>query len=154
VANLGVGVDKQLSRDLKVLLDQLHGQLVVEGRVGSEIFSRTGGAIPVSGLRQCLVVGNILFAGDAAGLTHPITGAGIAAAVTSGEFAGEAAAAWLGGNIDALQSYEQDLRELFEGSLQRALVRRQELKALWCKQECNSDAAQRKGWVAFPEYFS
>lgn len=154
VANLGVGLDKHLSPDLKVPLDRLYGQLVAEGRVGSEILARTGGAIPVGGLRQLLVVGNILFAGDAAGLTHPITGAGIAAAVTSGEYAGVAAAAWLGGKIEALQEYEQDLRELFEGSLQRALARRQELKAMWGRPEARSDTAQRKGWVAFPEYFS
>lgn len=154
VANLGVGMDKQLTGDLKAPLDSLHRQLAAEGRVGSEIFTRTGGAIPVSGMRDRLAVGNVLFAGDAAGLTHPITGAGIAAAVTSGQRAGEAAAAWLGGDQGALDEFEQDLRDQFGTTLERAVTRRQWLKSLCGTPQAKCDEMQRQGWIAFPEYFS
>lgn len=150
LANLGVGGDATL--DLKQVLDTLHRELVDAGRVGDEVMSRTGGEIPVSGLREQLVMDETLFAGDAAGLTHPITGAGIAAAVVSGERAGEAAAAFLHGDAKALREYEFDIRDQYEASLRRAVDRR---NLLWRGERgSNPDAAHRRGWVAFEEYFA
>jgi len=132
VANLGLGVDKRYGADPKALLDALHRKLAADGRVGEAILRRTGGAIPVGGLRQNLVVGNVLFVGDAAGLTHPITGAGIAAAVVSGERAGQAAAAWLlERNENALMDFEEDIRDQFGASLERAVARRAWLGQYW-----------------------
>ena len=62
----------------------------------------TGGLIPVGGQaardRPASGIVPVLLAGDAAGLTNPVTGAGIEAAVRSGELAGAAAASWLAGN--------------------------------------------------------
>jgi flavin-dependent dehydrogenase len=154
VANLGLGVDKRFGADLQALLDALHRKLVVDGRVGEAILRRTGGAIPVGGLRQKLVMGNVLFVGDAAGLTHPITGAGIAAAVVSGELAGQAAAAWLiGSDINALVDFENTVRDQFSPSLQRAVARRAWLGKYWGTPAASHDRIQRRGWVAFPEYF-
>ncbi|MBU1689433.1 MAG: geranylgeranyl reductase family protein [Gammaproteobacteria bacterium] len=154
VANLGLGVDKRFAADPKAVLDALHCKLVVEGRVGADILHRTGGAIPVSGLRQNLVEGNILFVGDAAGLTHPITGAGIASAVVSGELAGQAAAAWLMGCEDnALMNYDNIIRDQFSASLKRAVVRRAELGKYWGTPVASEDKVQRRGWVAFQEYY-
>lgn len=154
-ANLGLGMDPRFAADMKSPLDALHRQLVAEGRVGSEILFRTGGAIPVGGLRRRLTHDNILFAGDAAGLTHPITGAGIAAAVVSGERAAEAAQALLReGDEHALADYEQDLREQFEESIARAVERRRELERAWHTPAARSDAVHRRGWIAFPEYFT
>lgn len=151
-ANLGAGADKRFTQDLKHPLDALHCELVQQGIVDAEILGMTGGLIPVGGLRLSLVMHNILFVGDAAGLTHPITGAGIAAAVDSGALAGEAAARYLRKqHSDALQAYEQEIQERYGKSLQRAVLRRRELDAYWGKEV--SDAAFRQGWVAFPEYF-
>ena len=154
-ANLGLGIDPRLERDLKTPLDALHRQLVAAGRIGTEIFCRTGGAIPVGGLREQLVLGNVLFVGDAAGLTHPITGAGIAAAVTSGERAGQAAADYLSGHgAAALCEFEADLREQFEATLTRAVARRNELEGYWYTAAARQDALHRRGWIAFPEFFA
>jgi digeranylgeranylglycerophospholipid reductase len=154
-ANIGLGADKRFAADLKQPLDALHRQLVGSGIVGEEIFSRTGGAIPVGGLRERLVLGNVLFAGDAAGLTHPISGAGIAAAVISGELAGEACAAWLlEGDGTALSGFEDDLRDQFAATLQRAVERRAWLNQHWNTQAAQHDAMHRSGWIAFPEYFA
>ena len=155
VANLGLGVDKRFGANPKALLDVLHRRLVSEGRVGETILRRTGGAIPVGGLRSNLVAGNVLFVGDAAGLTHPITGAGIAAAVASGERAGQAAAAWLlerDGN--ALMEFEEGIRDQFDASLQRAVARRAWLNQYWQTPAAHDDLIQRRGWIAFPEYFT
>lgn len=154
LANLGVGLDPRCDADLKTPLDALHRRLIGGGRVGAQILFRTGGAIPVGGLRARLVCGNIVFAGDAAGLTHPITGAGIAAAVVSGTRAGEAAHAFIGeGKPKALADYEEDIRDLFEPSIARALRRRRELQAAWRRRMAGDDATQRRGWIAFDEYF-
>lgn len=147
-ANLGVGVSKKAVSLLRRQLEILHRQLVREGRVGEAIQYRTGGAIPIGGMRSSLVVGNVIFAGDAAGVVHPITGAGIHPAVVSGEAAGCAAASWLAGDAAALRRYETGMRELFGPSLERALERRKELEA-WE----GGEAALRRGWVAFPEYY-
>ena len=154
-ANLGLGADKRFAPDLKQPLDALHRQLAAAGTVGEEVLSRTGGAIPVGGLRERLALGNVLFAGDAAGLTHPISGAGIAAAVISGELAGEAGAAWLlEGEGDALTGFEDDIRDQFEATLQRAVQRRQWLNRYWGTEAAGHDAVHRTGWIAFPEYFA
>lgn len=148
VANLGAGMDKSWAPDLKIPLDQLHQKLATEGLVGREILARTGGAIPVGGLRSRLVVGHIMLVGDAGGFTHPVTGAGIDAAVTSGERAGQAAAAWLNGGQNALQEFEDEMKDQFEASLQLAVKRRSQID-----HASSGDTALRKGWVAFPEYF-
>jgi geranylgeranyl reductase family protein len=154
VANLGLGSDRRYAPDLKKPLEALHARLAQEGRIGSEVLSRTGGPIPVGGLREHLALGNVVFAGDAAGLTHPITGAGIAAAIVSGERAGEAAHELLArGNAAALRDYEEDIRDQFADSSERALVRRRGLLAAWRARRAHEDAVQRRGWIAFPEYF-
>ena len=154
VANLGLGVDKRYGADPKALLDALHRKLIGEGRVGDAILRRTGGAIPVGGMRHNLVLGNVLFAGDAAGLVHPITGAGIAAAVVSGERAGQAAAAWvLARDKNALAAFEGDIRDRFGVSLQRAAARRAWLGQYWRAPAAGEDAIHRRGWAAFPEYY-
>jgi digeranylgeranylglycerophospholipid reductase len=151
-ANLGAGADKRFTHDLKQPLDALHRELAAQGVLGADILGVTGGLIPVGGLRDALVLGDILFAGDAAGLTHPISGAGIAAAVASGELAGEAAARLLQqGRADALAEYEQEIRERYAPSLQRALARRRQLDGYW--RTGMDDARLRRGWIAFPEYF-
>lgn len=151
-ANLGLGANKAIDNDLKTPLDRLHQQLVAEGLLGEEIVYRTGGAIPVGGLRDKLVFDNILFVGDAAGLTHPITGAGISAGVMSGEMAGEAVSHWLAGETDALAEFEEDIRDQFEVTLNRAVKTRQWLKKIWRTQQAREDSIMRKGWIAFDEY--
>ena len=154
LANVGLGFDRRFAIDLKAPLDALHARLVAEGIVGSEILARTGGAIPVGGLREQLVVGNALFVGDAGGLTHPITGAGIASAVISGQSAGEAIARRLLGEGDALAEWEEDMRDQFEATLKRAVERRHWMMEYWGRPEAKDDALHRRGWIAFPEYFA
>lgn len=141
-ASLGLGLDKRFAANLKTPLDRLHRQLASEGRVGGKVMRRTGGLIPVSGLRPALRAGDVLFAGDAGGFTHPVTGAGIQAAVVSGLRAGEAVAVWLNGGGHALDYYEEEMRDHFEQALNRGVRQR-----IWLGR-----GALKKGWVAFPEY--
>lgn len=148
VANLGVGMDKSPASDMKIPLNQLCHRLAAEGVVGQEILARTGGAIPVGGLRPVLATENVMLVGDAGGFTHPVTGAGIDAAVVSGERAGQAAVAWLNGRENALREFEDDMRDQFEESLQRAVKRRSLVDPA-----THDEASLCKSWVAFPEYF-
>lgn len=152
VANLGAGVEPSHKPRLKAIVAALHRRLVDEGRVGPEVLSLTGGAIPVGGAlapRGCLGTLPVLLAGDAAGLANPVTGAGIAAAVSSGTLAGEAAAAFLDGHPFALADYEEELDALFGRALAHALFRREELL-----RSTPTAAALRRGWIAYPEYWS
>jgi geranylgeranyl reductase family protein len=156
-ANLGLGVVPEKKKYLKPLLDDLHKRLMAEGRVGPEVLGHTGGAIPVGGRLPSvgtLAEVPVLLAGDAAGLTNPVTGAGIAAAVQSGGLAGRAAAAWLAGDKEALEDYEDDLGDLFDSSLDRAVARRRELLALYAEGNQPGPAALRRGWIAYDQYWA
>jgi geranylgeranyl reductase family protein len=153
-ANLGIGIDYDYSRDAKHPLDKLHDQLAAQGTVGGEIRRRTGGAIPVGGMREKLALDRIMFVGDAAGLTHPITGAGIAAAVMSGERAGEAAAEYFGKGAGALADYDEEIRDIYGPTIERALRVRESLSWIWQTAAADDDATQRRGWIAFEEYFA
>ncbi|HYA37010.1 MAG TPA: NAD(P)/FAD-dependent oxidoreductase [Candidatus Methylomirabilis sp.] len=154
LANLGLGADRRFEPDLKAALERLHAELVRQGRVGAEVLQRTGGAIPVGGLRPNLHWKHVLFVGDAAGFTHPITGAGIAAAVQSGERAGLAAAEYVAGDGGALDAYDEDMREQYGPALARAVERRAYLAGHWRQAGANDDGVQRRGWIAFNEYFA
>lgn len=157
VANLGLGVAPPWRHQLKPLLEDLHDRLAEQGRVGREVLAHTGGAIPVGGMRQ--LVSNldgttVLLAGDAAGLSNPISGAGINAAVISGREAGVAAARIVAGESDASEDYEDEITALFGPSLDRALARRRELMAIYASNRMPLASELRKGWIAFDSYWA
>jgi flavin-dependent dehydrogenase len=131
--------------------------LVAEGRLGEEIFCHTGGAIPAGGMIK--PYGRLgktwcLLAGDAAGLTNPITGAGINSAVISGKLAGETADALLSGQQQAASDYEEDLDDLFGASLARALTHKHRLAQLTQSQDKLEPDQLRSGWIAYSAYWS
>ncbi len=157
IAHVGAGVDSAHRSSLKNIVAGLHATLAGTGRVGTEILGRTGGAIPAGGmLKPWGTLGDTLalLAGDAAGLTNPVTGAGIPAAVYSGRLAGETAAAWIAGNRDAGEAYEDELRGVFERALGRAVQRRRELAMRSRGANPPDRAAWRRGWIAYPEYWA
>ncbi len=156
VANLGAGVVADHKFALKELIEDLHEELLAQGRVGEEVISYTGGPIPVGGrLDPVAALGEVpvLLAGDAGGLTNPVTGAGIASAVISGTLAGDAAAEWLDGDADAFQAYDEELSALFDGALTRALHRRRELLRVMREDTPAADDFHR-GWIAYPDYWA
>ena len=83
-------------------------------------WQKGGGSIPVGGLVKVLAAGGVYLAGDAAGCTHPLSGAGIYAAAASGSWAAEAA----GGKGESW--YEAYLRSQWQqpfGKSQRFLAK-------------------------------
>lgn len=156
IANLGVGVSAHCKDRLKPLLDTLHTRLIEEGRVSRSILKVTGGAIPVGGIQG--PVGNlgstpVLLAGDAAGLTNPITGAGINAAVISGALAGEAALRFLDGDKFALNDYRDGIEDLFKPAIDRALGHRDRLQSLYAAGVRPCPNALRESWIAYDAYW-
>lgn len=157
VANLGLGVVPERKATLKPLLDALHAQLVAEGRLGARVHRTTGGLIPVGGivgLAAHIGAVPVLLAGDAAGLTNPVTGAGINAAVVSGRLAGEAAAALLGGDPGALEDYDEEVRDTFGPSVALAVRRRRAVMEAYREAALPGAEALRGGWIAYPGYWT
>jgi len=157
VANIGLGVLAEERQRLKPLLGALHAELVASRRVGTRATGLTGGAIPVGGRLRSVgrIAGMpVLLAGDAAGLTNPVTGAGIASAVQSGTLAGRAAAEWLGGRARALEEYEEELGELFDPVFARALRRRRKTLQFYQSGSRPDAHALRAGWIASPLYWA
>ncbi len=157
VANVGLGVAVEARRMLKPMLTALCDRLAGERRVGTRTYALTGGAIPVGGrLRSAARLERtaVLLAGDAAGLTNPVTGAGIASAVQSGALAGRAAADFVGGRAAALDDYEEELGDIFDAALGRALRRRREVLACYAGGGRPSVRALRDGWIASPHYWA
>ena len=155
VANLGAGVAPAHRDALKAIVARLHDVLVGEGRVGSDVLGVTGGAIPVGGMlcvQRPLGSAHAILAGDAAGLSNPVTGAGIAAAVYSGRLAGEAAAAFARDEAQAPTAYEEELRDVLGPALERAVRRRAELGTA-AERGADKDAL-RRGWIAYPQYWA
>ena len=157
VANLGAGVDLAHASRLKQIVARLHAGLIEEGRVGREILGLTGGAIPVGGMLQpwgTLADTLVLLAGDAAGLTNPVTGAGIAPAVHSGRLAGRVAVARLAGDPGSGAAYGEELEDVFRPALERAVRRRRDLAQALRAGSAPAKAALRRGWIAYPEYWA
>lgn len=157
VANLGVGAVAEARPRLKTWLLALRHRLMAEGRVGDAESCLTGGAIPVGGrlaVQDALGDVPVLLAGDAAGLTNPVTGAGISAAVISGKLAGQAAAGWLAGRPRALDDYEEELADTFDDALARALRRRHAVLAGYSGGGVPDPAMLRAGWIAYPQYWA
>jgi digeranylgeranylglycerophospholipid reductase len=152
VANVGLGVAPESAVRPAALLDRFLRALREMKLIGSGYLARYGGLIPVSGLRSSLVVGNTVFAGDAAGLTHPITGAGIPQAIFSGELAGTATiAAAQSGDLWRLSEYEKEIRGRYEGVLKHAVSKRQFMLERW-DSATNFVELMEQTWIGFKGY--
>lgn len=154
LANLGAGIEPAHKSRLKAIVDRLHAERVAAGCVGGESLALTGGAIPVGGIvgpTGSLGATLVLLAGDAAGLAHPVTGAGIAAAVHSGRLAGEAAAQ---ADCAAADEYAEELHDVFSAALARAVRRRRELAQALTAGVPDRKAALRRGWIGYPQYWA
>lgn len=157
LCNIGLGTAPAFRSRLKPLLKELHERLAAAGRVGRKIRFTTGGLIPVggiAGLQDRLGGRDVLLCGDAAGLTNPVTGAGINAAVISGRLAGEAAARIIDGKANAARDYSEEVQDLFGRSLAVARRRRRQLL-----DACNGSGGPtlrdlQRGWIAYPEYWT
>jgi digeranylgeranylglycerophospholipid reductase len=149
-ANVGVAVNTRLGGRLGLALDYLLDRL---GLSRAAVVGTLGGAAPAGGPVAALRTGHILLVGDAAGLTHPITGGGIPPAVISGQMAGEAVAqAVAGQNLAALERYPLEWEARMGAPLRQAVANRRYLDAHWSDDPAALSERVRETWIAFPAY--
>jgi flavin-dependent dehydrogenase len=148
-ANVGVGVKTGYKIKVKDLFHQFVERLVKEKKVFNTPIKTITGLIPVGGPVRTTGK-NILLVGDAAGQTHPITGAGITQAIVCGKFAAQAITDALRKNdLNLLHTYEEKWQGLYLRELNRAIEKRKKMEENWHKlkdilKEC---------WVSFPQYY-
>lgn len=120
---------------------------------------KIAGLIPVSGMLEKTVSGNFILAGDAAGLTNPVTGAGIYNAVYSSKVISRVVPEALGnGDYGKLKEISEEFRRTFKKSFERAENKRNRFINGWPSQyRCSSKAFSlhvRNCWVSFKEYWN
>jgi flavin-dependent dehydrogenase len=150
-ANVGVGMKvRGRGGEIGRVLLELLARLSSEGKISGRPLAMVSGRVPVEPA-GAMRVGNILLAGDAAGHTHPITGAGIPQAVIGGGMAGKwAAHAVDRADLGKLADYESEWRDFFGETLERASSRRRLLESKWDRLE----EIVKYCWVTFKEYHS
>jgi digeranylgeranylglycerophospholipid reductase len=151
-ANVGVGMRlaNPRGRSLVGVLKGFIERLSREGKVAPRPLEWFAGWIPVGPPRR-VTFENTMLVGDAAGHTHPITGAGVFQAIAGGRMAGRwAAEAVKKRNMDLLSQYEAEWRDLLEETLERGYRRRMELEKEWHR----LPEIIKGCWVAFREYYA
>jgi|UniRef100_A0A7C4XLG7 geranylgeranyl reductase family protein len=149
-ANVGVGVKAGYGINVQEVFKGFLQKLVKRGKVIDSPIRVVTGLIPVAGPVLNTVKGHILLVGDAAGQTHPITGAGIPQAIICGRYAGEAIVQALKhGDLKLLKNYEREWQNLFQNELKRAQKKRKILEENWT----NLEMVLKECWVSFPEYY-
>jgi menaquinone-9 beta-reductase len=134
-ANVGIGVGMGRRRSpapLRPDLDRLCATLRRQGDIGPDAGpgAVTGGWLRMGGLGTRLAAGNVLLAGDAAGLINPLQGEGIAPAMISARAAAEAIIADPG---HAARRYREAVGDLMThymtgaAALQEAMLKRPRL---------------------------
>ncbi len=148
-ANVGLGVRIGQKIKVKEIFQQFVDRLVKEKKVINTPLKTTTGLIPVGGPLYT-VKNNIILVGDAAGQTHPITGAGISQAIICGKFAARSVTEALRNNdLHLLYTYEESWKHLYLAELNRAMKKRELLEKNWDRiKDILKDC-----WVSFPEYY-
>jgi digeranylgeranylglycerophospholipid reductase len=147
MANLGLGCVKP--NGVRDLLAGLQAELVQEGVISPGVLSVSAGALPVGGPRPELFGKGVFFCGDAAGLAHAITGAGIPQALDSGMRAGKAACAYAAGDLDAGEAYAKEVSARWGGYLTRGLKAREKQDESWNQE--NFRQLMARTWPAWPK---
>jgi geranylgeranyl reductase family protein len=152
-ANLGIAVPRGDNRLARQALAELVHSLHDQGLIGPETLAEAdrgdrgrSGLVPCSGPLPRMAAGRILLAGDAAGQTDALTGAGIVAAHRGGTAAGQSAVEALSNQRwrDAAPNYDAQWRRTYGRAATRALTKRFTLEGLWRR---NVDRAVRLAWL-------
>ncbi len=127
---LGYGAPKNKIIKHKINLEKHLGKLMKMKEFSTklengEIIKREGFMVPLTSFDPNLTHKNILFVGDAARLTNPLTGEGIHSALISGRYAGYSLSKCLtGNNKRCFKNYENLIKRKFymEQNLSRLIV--------------------------------
>lgn len=125
-ANVGVGIRNPYVEETLTVRHYLtrfikEHPLAKEKLSKARITSVMRGVIPAGGAPPKTQAGNILIAGDAAGMLMPTSGGGMPLALVAGKIAGETASAYLEGSA-SLEEYEQSWRKEIGEDLETSLL--------------------------------
>jgi len=110
--SLGVGGPAVLAGQMKEYYSRFVGYLKSDSGCGmQDMISFKSWPIPVRVKKGLFHRGRVMVAGDAAGLTDPLTGEGIYYAIRSGKLAAGACHAFLQGSGSSLESYSSAVNE-------------------------------------------
>lgn len=135
IANVGVGATSKISD----ALEQYKTFLVQNGIVYPEEIQRTAGLIPLYGFSP-IVSEKCVMVGDAAGLTDPLTGAGIFQAWDSAKIL-----AGILSDGKPLSEYFRKIKIAYGSFLARRMIKRKILEDSWG----NLEKAVEESWVSF-----
>lgn len=153
-AKVGLGVTLQAaSKSPHQYLDAFIQESRFSHRLKGQSTEYITGALPIGGLREKLCYGNILLAGDSAGMADPITGAGINSAILAGQMAGSTIISALElDDITILKQYGTKINRLLARPLKRSVEKRQKLDEC-----CTSNRLLQERlpglWVTFRQYW-
>jgi len=111
----------------------------------AKIFAIYKGLIPLSALHEKIHEKNIILVGDAAGVTDPITGAGILSGIITGKLAAQAIAE------ENIEKYETMVRRVLGKRLQRSLKKRKIFNEI--KSDKELERLLPRLWIAFNEFW-
>jgi digeranylgeranylglycerophospholipid reductase len=134
-ANIGVGTTGNLKKTLDFFVDYLRAA----GVINSPAHTLAAGFIPLYGLSPAADE-NVALVGDAAGLTDPLTGAGIYQAWDSGTALAKAINSGSG-----IGSYVSYIQRSYSGFLARRMRARRLFEDNWH----NLDEAVERSWISF-----
>lgn len=145
VANVGVGIDKSFRRNPKEVLDNFLKK--IQDIVEINPLEVHAGLVPIQGM-DVLFHGALFFIGDAAGMAHPVTGAGICNAIQAATLLAECILR--GGNIAG--NYEKECHEVFGSAFERAIKKRELFLSVW-KEGKELSKILEKVWIGFGGYY-
>lgn|GEM_PF-119701 len=150
-ANVGVGLEPRSGVRPWAILGFFVEYLAEQHIIHRSMLATSRGLIPVSGPRHSLLRGNVLFCGDAAALTHPVTGAGVSQAIISGDLAGRLiATAMTTDTPEAVTEYDAEMKSHFGNVMRHALSKRRLMIAQWDHHDFETIC--RSTWIAYKGY--
>lgn len=148
--NVGIGVDIHFKKNPLHILDFFLEKLCLKKYKSIRI---SKGLIPTGGILDSLVEDNIILVGDAAGLTHAITGAGIPQAVISGKIAGNIVVKSLENNDkEILKEFDSAILEQWGDYVGTSAGKREYLRNNWKNDDF--EGLIKVTWPAFKEYYA
>lgn len=150
-ANVGLGVVPAVKDRLPTLLDKLIRVLVQIGKLeSSAVFGKAAGLIPAGGPLMVTQHDNLILVGDAAGHTHPTSGAGIMTALICGEIAANVAVKAIAHrDLFYLTEYPGRCQDAVGKFLGRAVSCRRDWDSQWTPDFKRFEALIRRTWIGF-----
>ena len=155
-AGIGIGISKSNSdkENLLARYNIFKKDIRTAGFLNGDekVVKKITGTAPCTGIRYPISVSNFIFAGDAAGLCNPVTGAGIYNAVWSSKIISDSISDFLKtGDYNILNGIDLKIGSYFSSSIERALKKREYAGIHWPGEDF--EELIRQTWISFKDYW-